>query len=203
MRQQIGMVLICGMLVLCAGCSGSSTVYPFTASECDADGDGLDDYTDILEGAREYIATDPVYKSEYYEGGYPDDGCGVCTDVIWQAFDSAGYDLKQLVDEDVRQALEEYDIDRADPNIDFRRVKNLRVFFDRNAESLTTSLDEPEQWQGGDIVVFSQHIGIVSDRRNAQGIPYLIHHATRVRGAVEADDMKKFTVVGHYRWNRA
>ena len=38
------------------------------------------------------------YQSKYYAGGYPDDGLGVCTDVIWQALQAAGYDLKALVD---------------------------------------------------------------------------------------------------------
>lgn len=52
----------------------------------DADGDGVDDWTDVVLGARAYIATDPHYQSKYYAGGYPDDGLGVCTDVIWQAF---------------------------------------------------------------------------------------------------------------------
>ncbi len=37
---------------------------------------------------------------------------------------------------------------------DFRRVKNLKVYFDNNAISLTTEINEIEEWQGGDIVVF-------------------------------------------------
>ena len=48
----------------------------------DMDGDGIDDQTDILQGARAYIASNPVYKSRYYETGYPDDQYGVCTDVV-------------------------------------------------------------------------------------------------------------------------
>lgn len=67
----------------------------------DADGDGVDDWTDAVLGARAYIATDPHYQSKYYAGGYPDDGLGVCTDVIWQALQAAGYDLKALVDADI------------------------------------------------------------------------------------------------------
>lgn len=51
-------------------------------SSTDYDGDGLDDYTDIMLGARAYIDTEPKYKSVYYEGGYPTDDYGVCTDVI-------------------------------------------------------------------------------------------------------------------------
>ena len=75
----------------------------------DADGDGVDDWTDVVLGARAYIATDPHYQSKYYAGGYPDDGLGVCTDVIWQALQEAGYDLKALVDADIAACPEPED----------------------------------------------------------------------------------------------
>ena len=45
-------------------------------SSVDKDGDGVDDQTDILQGARAYIDTKPVYKSKYYSTGYPDDQYG-------------------------------------------------------------------------------------------------------------------------------
>lgn len=171
-------------------------------SALDADGDGVDDYTDIKDGALAYIATDPVYGSKYYAGGYPDDGQGVCTDVIWNAFAAAGYDLKSLVDRDIAENPDAYpEIEKPDPNIDFRRVRNLRIFFERNAESLPLDLKNPSDWQPGDIVVFEGHIGICSDKRNFRGVPYLIHHGNIVSGAVEADEMRYFTVVGHYRWH--
>ncbi len=69
-----------------------------------------------------------------------------------------------LVNEDIKNNKELYDIDAVDKNIDFRRVKNLKVYFDNNAISLTTDIHEIEEWQGGDIVVFKKHIGIISDR---------------------------------------
>ncbi|MGM9597510.1 MAG: DUF1287 domain-containing protein [Eubacteriales bacterium] len=171
-------------------------------SSLDADSDGVDDYTDIKDGALAYIATDPVYGSKYYAGGYPDDGQGVCTDVIWNAFAAAGYDLKSLVDRDIAENPDAYpEIKKPDPNIDFRRVRNLRIFFERNAESLPLDFKNPSDWQPGDIVVFEGHIGICSDKRNFRGVPYLIHHGNIVSGAVEADEMRYFTVVGHYRWH--
>ena len=40
-------------------------------SKTDKDGDGIDDYTDILLGARAEAERKPEYKSEYYAGGYP------------------------------------------------------------------------------------------------------------------------------------
>lgn len=67
---------------------------------------------------------------------------------------------------------------KPDPNIDFRRVPNLKVYFERNAITLTNNLDEIAEWQPGDIVTFeTMHIGIISDKRNKKGIPYLIHNA--------------------------
>lgn len=48
----------------------------------DADGDGVDDQTDVLDNALAYVDTRPKYKSRYYQTGYPDDGYGVCTDVV-------------------------------------------------------------------------------------------------------------------------
>jgi len=170
-------------------------------SEKDFDGDGLDDLTDILLGARAYIETEPVYKSVYYEGGYPTDEYGVCTDVIWQAFKAAGYDLKALVDADVAAEPAVYGIEAPDPNIDFRRVVNLKVFFDRYAQSLSTTLDDVAEWQAGDIVVFPGHIGICSDKRNEDGIPFLIHHGNPIMGAVERNHLVRYDeIIGHYRW---
>ena len=141
--------------------------------------------------------------SKYYAGGYPDDGLGVCTDVIWQAFRAAGYSLKDLVDRDIADHPACYpNIETPDGNIDFRRVSNLDTFFRRHAQGLTCELDDPAQWQPGDIVIFGDrdHIGICSDRRNRQGIPFLIHHGNPIDEAVERNDMGKYVITGHFRW---
>ena len=172
-------------------------------SVTDADEDGIDDQTDMLQSARDYIATKPKYKSKYYSGGYPDDGYGVCTDVVAFACKGAGYDLMQLVADDVQTEQNDYGIETPDANIDFRRVGNLNVYFSRHAQSLTTDLRDIKEWQGGDIVVFSNHIAIVSDKRNKKGIPYIIHHVSTTQKAYEEDKMerweKKAGIIGHYR----
>ena len=56
--------------------------------------------------------------------------------------------------------------------------------------------------QPGDIVVFGDrvHIGLCSDRRNRQGIPFLIHHGNPIDEAVERNDIPRMTVTGHFRW---
>jgi hypothetical protein len=169
-------------------------------SSVDMDQDGIDDQTDILQGARKYISTNPVYKSKYYSTGYPDDKYGVCTDVVANAMLTAGYDLRQLVHDDIISYPDDYDVDEPDINIDFRRVKNLKVYFKHTAISLTTDINEIEQWQGGDIVIFENHIGIVSDKRNDNGIPFIIHHNSLLQASYEEDILeKRDDIVGHYR----
>ncbi len=100
-------------------------------SSTDKDNDGIDDQTDILNSVREYIKTKPKYKSKYYSTGYPNDEYGVCSDVVAFGLKGAGYDLRELVNNDI------------------------------------------SSWQGGDIIIFKKHIGIVSDKRNSKGIPSL------------------------------
>ena len=169
-------------------------------SKVDKDNDGIDDQTDILQGALEYIDSHPKYKSKYYQTGYPDDEYGVCTDVVAYALKNAGYDLRTLVDEDIENNPDDYNIDNPDKNIDFRRVRNLKIYFSHTAISLTTDIDEIEEWQGGDIVIFKNHIGIVSERRNENGVPYVIHHNSPWQKTYEQDILeKREDIEGHYR----
>lgn len=173
---------------------------PRYRSQRDRDGDGIDDQTDILDSALAYVQTCPRYRSAYYAGGYPDDGCGVCTDVVAFALRGAGFDLRTLMAEDIAAAPEAYGISAPDADIDFRRVPNVRVYLERHAEALTCDTTDVEAWQGGDIVVYDGHIGIVSDRRDAYGVPYLIHHASPFQLAYEEDALASYgEVVGHYR----
>ena len=174
-------------------------------SDIDKDKDGIDDYTDILEGAKKEAYMKPHYKSKYYEGGYPPDSEGVCTDLIWRSLKNAGYNLKDLVDEDIKNNIKEYPSieNKADPNIDFRRVPTLKTFFERHSLVLTNDINKIEEWMPGDIVAFgSNHIGIISDYRNKNGIPYLIHNAGQKEFEENTllDWDKKRGITGHYRW---
>ena len=146
----------------------------------DFNNNGISDIEDIVIGARKDALAMPEYVNAYYGGGYPPDDERTCTDLVWRAFLEAGYSLKDMVDKDI--ALEPYAYPsvngRPDPNIDFRRVGNLIIFFERTAISLTTDVYDTDQWQAGDIVIFgnNEHIGIVSDIRNDKDIPFLIHN---------------------------
>lgn len=165
--------------------------------------------TDIVLGARKDAENHPVYKSAYYSGGYPPEEEGVCTDTVWRAFREAGYFLKDMVDEDIRNHIDLYPRvnGKIDSNIDFRRVKNLKVFFDRHSVILTNDIRKIEEWMPGDIVIFGRdysHIAIVSDKRNKEGFPWIIHNAgqkNREEDALTFWD-KTRTVTGHYRFLR-
>ena len=169
-------------------------------SSIDKDNDGIDDQTDILNSVREYIATNPKYKSKYYASGYPDDEYGVCTDVVAFGLKGAGYDLIELVNEDIKNNRNNYNIDTIDKNIDFRRVQNLKIYFENNSISLTTDVYDIESWQGGDIVIFTNHIGIVSNNRNKNGVTFIIHHANPFQKYYEEDILEsRDDIIGHYR----
>ena len=169
-------------------------------SKTDKDNDGIDDQTDILNNVRNYIKTNPKYKSKYYATGYPNDEYGVCTDVVAFGLKGAGYDLMNLVNEHIKSNINLYDIDVIDKNIDFRRVQNLKVYLDNNTIVLTNDINKIKEWQGGDIVVFKNHIGIVSDKRNKKGIPFIIHHANPYQRYYEEDILEyRNDIIGHYR----
>ncbi|MBP5231052.1 MAG: DUF1287 domain-containing protein [Clostridia bacterium] len=170
-------------------------------SETDQDGDFVDDATDVLLSVKTYLATKPVYKSAYYEGGWPTDGCGVCTDVVAQGLLGAGYDLRTLLSEDRAAHPEDYRTDETpDPDIDFRRVRNLLPYFRRNAITLTTDSGKIDQWQPGDIVVWEGHVGVISEHRNASGTPLVYHHANPSQTEYEQDVLNAYgEILGHFR----
>lgn len=173
----------------------------------DKNNDGINDIDEIVSGARSEVINKTKYIGRYYNGGYPPDGEGVCTDVIWRAYKNAGYDIKSSVDSDIKNSLSDYNIKSQDTNIDFRRVKNLLVFFKKYGDNLTTDVkpfdaQNLKQWQMGDIVVLNEHIAIVSDKRRKDGVPYIIHNAGKY--AKEEDVLmwwsKNGRIVGHFRY---
>ena len=166
-------------------------------SKIDKDQDGIDDQTDILKNAKKYVNSKPKYKSKYYESGYPNDEYGVCTDVISYALKNSGYDLMELINQDMIQNKNDYHTETIDKNIDFRRVKNIKIYLDKYAIPLTVNLNKINEWQAGDIVVFENHIAIVSDKRTKKGIPYIIHHSKWP--LYEEDAISLYKIVGHYR----
>lgn len=178
---------------------------PIVYSEVDFNGNGVDDYSDFVLGARQDAINHPTYDDRWWAEAYPPDDIGVCSDVIWRAFRQAGYCFKEMVDADILARPEAYPlIEKPEHQIDFRRVRNLRIFFEKYAVSLTLDTNEIEEWQPGDIVIFlnDKHIGIVSDIRNKDGIPYIIHNGGQ--DDREEDYLTKedcMPVTGHYRFD--
>ncbi len=169
-------------------------------SKIDKDNDGINDQSDILKSAKEYVSKKPKYKSKYYATGYPNDEYGVCSDVVGVALLNAGYDLMALVNDDIVNNRERYNIQVVDKNIDFRRVVNLKVYFDNTAIKLTNDIYDIDEWQGGDIVAFKHHIEIVSDNRNKNGVSFVIHHANKWQINYEEDILEdRNDIVGHYQ----
>lgn len=171
----------------------------------DKNGNGIDDYTDILVGAKKEAELKRMYRSAYYTGGYPPENEGVCTDIIWRSLKYAGYDLKQLVDTDIINNKKSYpNVQRPDPNIDFRRVPNLFTWFTQNTLSYRTDFADMSEWNPGDIVFFSNdHVAVVSDLVNEKGIPFIIHSYGNDQDNFEENQLESIKqqkgISGHFR----
>jgi uncharacterized protein YijF (DUF1287 family) len=95
------------------------------------------------------------FSQGYYREGRPTDlTTGVCTDVVGDALKKINYPLKERVFNDIKKHPELYP-DKPDKSINFRRTKNLNVYFKRFEKSLTTSLSKENlsHWHGGDLVI--------------------------------------------------
>ena len=155
-------------------------------SQTDYNNNGIDDYQDILNGEKQFAKWNPKYKSNYYAGGYPPvEKEGVCTDLIWYALKNAGYNLKDMINQDIKDTSKKnlYNIEVEDENIDFRRVINQDTFFYRYVKIL-------------------DHIAMTSDKYNANGVPYLIQNRDETQKQKEEDRLEKtdMKVTDHYRF---
>lgn len=183
---------------------------PEEYSKSDKNNNGIPDPIDLVNEAMKEVKNKTPYKSQYYNGGYPPDSEGVCTDVIWRAFKGINVNLKDLVDKDINANLSSYPRvqKKPDPNIDFRRVPNMDVFFKRNALTLTTEIipgdvNSLKQWQPGDIIVILkpyEHIAIVSNKRTKDGVPYVIHNTHPNATESTHFNLWNVEIAGHYRW---
>ena len=184
-------------------------IIPDTYSTIDRNQNGIADPLDIVYAARKEVENRTKYESNYYSGGFPPDNEGVCTDVIWRGLRGIDIDLKSLMDADIAAYTDLYPRvgGNPDPHIDFRRVPNQYVYFERNLEVLTTELnpydvENLQQWQPGDIVVFLDgfhHVGIISERRGRNGVPYIIHNTPPFAAEISLSSITT-PIAGHYRW---
>lgn len=176
-------------------------------ADFDYNQNGVDNFTDFVKGARIDAQNQPAYVPDYIgeNNGYPGPDQGVCTDVVWRAFREGGYSLRSMLNQDIFRRLEAYTNikEGPNPNIDFRRVKTLRPFFEEYCEKLELEMTDPSQWQPGDIIIFSPrdfHIGILSDKRNDQGYPLVFHNMGHRDREEDYLSRKKGQISGHYRF---
>ncbi len=145
---------------------------------------------------------DPAYVRLKYPGGDVPRDRGVCTDVVIRALRSVGYDLQKLVYEDKKRAPRAYPSRKRDPNIDHRRCRELIPFFRRHGQELPIRPVNPSDWKPGDLVFWKlpgglDHVGILSDRRNPEGWPLVIHN---IRTTAEEDVLWEWKVVARFRY---
>ncbi|MCP4214128.1 MAG: DUF1287 domain-containing protein [bacterium] len=138
---------------------------------------------------------------------------GVCTDVAIRSLRGGQIDLQALLYEDILLHPHKYpQIRTPNTNIDHRRTRNLDIFFRRHTEVLTVKppAQTPAMWLPGDIVTMDtgiqngtvyDHIGIVSHRKNAEGIPLVINLWTvgDTLNEMELLNGDYPGIVGHYR----
>ena len=165
----------------------------------------------IIAGAKAQIGNG--YNASYcllsYPNGDPPTGQGACTDVVVRSLRAGGYDLQSLVHQDMARHWDQYPhrwgLPGPDPNIDHRRVPNLAVFFSRRGLVLadcchTQDADTVAARRcrlSGRCRAAATTVGIISDRRNLQGIPLVIHNLNPCR---EQDVLTKWMIAGHYRY---
>jgi uncharacterized protein len=181
--------------------------YILEKSTTDYNKNGIDDYTDILNGVKKVAQTNPKYVNKYYAGGYPPENEAISTDLIVSSLKEAGYYLKDLISKDIIQTTKNkkntYNIEIRDDNIDFRRINNQTIFFDRYFENLSVEEIKVGTYQAGDIIVFdyNSHVAIVSDKYNKNATPYIIHIYNDKQKQKEEDILETIdmTITGHYR----
>jgi len=156
--------------------------------------------------AAKPLRYDPAYVVIDYPGGDVPADTGVCTDLVVRSYRALGWDLQQVVHEDMLAAFDRYPriwgMDSPDASIDHRRVPNLMVFFRQLGAELPVSSDATT-YEPGDLVAWdlgrgSTHIGIVSTRRGPSGRPLIAHH---VGGTPTVDDvLLRWPILAHFRY---
>ncbi|MSU59453.1 MAG: DUF1287 domain-containing protein [Pedosphaera sp.] len=176
-----------------------------TATACSASINAAKIVTSARSQIGVTISYDPSYQQMAYPGGDVPAKTGVCADVVVRALREQGMDLQKLMHEDMKRNFDLYPkkwgLTKPDGNIDHRRVPNLMTYFRRKGFALSAST-KAEHFTAGDVVAWQlegglTHIGIISDRRSAEGTPLVIHNIGR--GTQEENVLFKFRVTGHYR----
>lgn len=198
-----------------------------------------DTMDDILDGAYKEVENKTQYNTEMLEkyfpptyingkdtakASYPNGDVnpkeGICADLVVRALRNAGIDLQESVHKDIVSNKKVYGVKKPDRYMDQRRVWILKTFFKRKWKSLSTKLDNPKDWQPGDIVVWDidsknhLHIGIIGRKKRSDGFAYVIHNMRYIpftfagetieQDVLEGPKLLSFStanwkIIGHYR----
>jgi uncharacterized protein len=161
-----------------------------------------------IEQTRHEVRYEPRYVKIPYPGGDVPANTGVCSDVVIRAYRSAGIDLQKEVHEDMAAHFSAYPkqwgLTTPDSNIDHRRVPNLMTYFRRKGAALPVTRTGRD-YLPGDLVTWNltgtgvPHIGVVTDRKSADGSrPLLVHNIGE--GPKLEDVLFAWSITGHFRY---
>jgi hypothetical protein len=163
-----------------------------------------------LDRLRHHVVYDGRYIPIRYPNGDVPSSIGVCTDTVIRSYRRLGIDLQSLVHEDMEQNfycypnLPKWGLTGPDPNIDHRRVPNLKTFFTRHGARVPVTRN-PNDYQPGDLVTWNlggdqEHIGIVVDRvSTADPSRHMVVHNIGEGEKIE-DVLFQMPISGHYRY---
>ena len=146
------------------------TVY----SKVDYNKNGIDDYSDFLLGAKKIKG-----KNSSYE------------ELMIKVFQYAGYNLDKMVDN--------YFKDSKDLKYKMDRISLYKSFINDNATKISINFKKKEEFQPGDFIFLSEGIGLLSDKRDKNGLNYII--VIENGKVVEKEGLKELDVSGHYRFD--
>lgn len=167
----------------------------------------------LVDAALGRLSHKVRYDGSYVEIAYPwgdvPNNIGVCTDVVVRSYRKLGIDLQERVHNDMWSSFSQYpnlpkwNRVKPDPNIDHRRVLNLRVFFARNGETLPITGDANDYLPGDmvtwDIMPGMPHIGIVTNKVSKdKKRPLIVHNIGK--GPKLEDILFTMKITGHYRY---
>jgi len=160
-----------------------------------------------LKRTQADVKYDPsYYKIAYPMGDIPSDK-GINTDLIIRSLRAAGYDLQELVHEDMKQHFLDYPqlwhLKNTDTNIDHRRIENLMRYFQRNHNALPITREDSD-YKHGDIVIWRflnghVHIGIIVPGPGSHADEKWVVHNQNASPKWE-DCLFDYNIIGHYEF---
>lgn len=178
-----------------------------------------DDHRRMVQCAERQVGHAVRLSTRYHAMSYPwgdlPSHLGSSPDLLVRCLRDAGIDLQQMVHVDRTNHPRRYPLHlwtqtRPDRSIDHRRLANLHAFFKTYASSLPTAADTVERctvFQPGDIVFWAidnslEHpklAGIVSDRRDSQGVPLVATLVPSERYMTDHHRINEWPIASHFR----